>query len=171
MVFRFWKQLCIFESIFISAFFLQFIELNIFLWLKFWTCRETSIFSFITTRSVSQWCERQNHPLKNGPYVYLSIYLSSSQDQREFFFVLDWVKSYLKKNHLHIWPKWLWFDYIKRKMFFSRFGKFVVYIIDWHFFSLSSWKLKLFAKSKTLIITKYWSQKIVKKLRLGYAWK
>ena len=109
---------------YISIFFLQFIELNIFLWLKFWTCRETSIFSFITTRSVSQWCERQNHPLKNGPYVYLSIYLSSSQDQREFFFVLDWVKSYLKKNHLHIWPKsyikiflWLWFDYIKRKMF------------------------------------------------------
>ena len=165
MVFRFWKQLCIFESIFISAFFLQFIELNIFLWLKFWTCRETSIFSFITTRSVSQWCERQNHPLKNGPYVYLSIYLSSSQDQREFFFVLDWVKSYLKKKS----PSYL--INIKRKMFFSRFGKFVVYIIDWHFFSLSSWKLKLFAKSKTLIITKYWSQKIVKKLRLGYAWK
>ena len=154
------------------AFFTIFLSSIFFLWLKFWTWRETSIFSFITKRSVSQWCERQNHPLKNGPYVYLSIYLSSSQDQREFFFVLDWVKSYLKKKSPSYLTKIIkGFDYIKRKMFFSRFGKFVVYIIDWHFFSLSSWKLKLFAKSKTLIITKYWSQKIVKKLRLGYAWK
>ena len=54
-------------------------------------------------------CQSMMWTTKSSPekwpilYVYLSIYLSSSQDQREFFFVLDWVKSYLKKNHLHIW--------------------------------------------------------------------